>query len=66
MNNIKTVVILKLINLLINYLNLLAKLQDMKLKAFIYQMKFQQNLLQLMVKLQQINQLMVERCVYLI
>ncbi len=36
MNNNKYIIILKLIN----YLNLLLKLQDIQLKAFIFQIKF--------------------------
>jgi hypothetical protein len=61
MNNNKNIIILKLINLLINCLNLLVKLQDMKLKAFIFQMKFNETLMQLIIKLHFINQLMNKR-----
>ncbi len=61
MNNNKNIIILKVINLLINYLNLLVKLQDMKLKAFIFQMKFNETLMQLQIKLHFINQLMNKR-----
>jgi hypothetical protein len=38
-------IILKIIKLLINYLILLVKLQDIKLKAFIFQMKFNETLM---------------------